>query len=281
MPRPAPRRIRQLEAMRPLLDDLYRAYNRPEFIALDPLAAVRRYASPDDQALVGLIAASLAFGNVKTILASIDRVLALLPSPHADLLAASPKDLARGLAGFRHRYADEHAMRALLLGAQAMLRAHGSLLQGFRAQIAAEDADVQPGLARFSHVLREAGGQPKNYLLADASKGSASKRWHMYLRWMVRRDAVDPGPWHGVVDARLLLVPIDTHMHRFCRGLGLSRRNSADLRTAREVTEAFRVICPEDPTRYDFALTRLGIRRESAAAEALLAAATAARRAAC
>lgn len=278
MPNPVSKHKRQLEAMRPLLDQLYATYNRADYVDLDPLAAVRRFAHPDDQALVGLIAASLAFGNVKTILASIDRVLILLPQPHADLIAATPRELARGLAGFRHRYAGEEAMLALLLGVRKAIAAHGSLEACFRAQCASDDADVQPALARFSEQLRREGGLPQNYLLADAAKGSASKRWYMYLRWMLRQDAVDPGPWHGAVPARALIVPIDTHMHRFCRALGLSRRNAADLRTAREVTEAFRVICPEDPVRYDFALTRLGIRRDTKASEVFLAEAARLRR---
>jgi len=277
MPRPTPRRTRQLHALYPLLEQLYAAYNRSEFVDLDPLATVQHYTAPEDQALVGLIASSLAFGNVKTILASIDRVLELFPNPHADLLAATPREITRGLAGFRHRYADEHAMRALLLGARTMITTHGSLEAGFRAQIASGDEDVQPALARFSAALRDAGGLPRNYLLADAAKGSASKRWYMYLRWMLRKDAVDPGPWHGAVPAALLIVPIDTHMHRFCRALGLSQRNTADLRTAREVTAAFREICPEDPVRYDFSLTRLGIRRDTEATEAFLATAQALR----
>ena len=278
MPRPTPRRTRELHALFPLLEQLYQAYNRAEFVELDPLATVQRYTAPEDQSLVGLIASSLAFGNVKTILASIDRVLHLLPSPHASLIAATPRELARGLAGFRHRYADEDAMRALLLGARHMIATHGSLATCFRAQIKPGDEDVQPALARFSALLRDAGGLPKNYLLADAAKCSASKRWHMYLRWMLRKDAVDPGPWHGTVPTAMLIVPIDTHMHRFCTALGLSRRNAADLRTAREVTAAFREICPEDPVRYDFSLTRLGIRRDTEATEAFLAEARALRK---
>jgi uncharacterized protein (TIGR02757 family) len=76
---------------------------------------------------------------------------------------------------------------------------------------------------------------------------------------MVRRDAVDPGGWEGMSPAQLI-VPLDVHMHRICRALGLTRRQAADLRTAVEITDAFRAFAPDDPVRYDFALTRLGIR---------------------
>ena len=78
---------------------------------------------------------------------------------------------------------------------------------------------------------------------------------------MVRADDVDPGGWKAVSAAKLI-VPLDTHMHRIALTLGATRRNAADMRTAMEITDAFRRISPDDPVRYDFALTRLGIREE-------------------
>ena len=81
---------------------------------------------------------------------------------------------------------------------------------------------------------------------------------------MVRRDEVDPGGWDEVRPARLI-VPLDTHQYRLCTALGFTRRKSADLRTALEITEAFRRIAPEDPVRYDFSLTRAGIRSDKVA----------------
>jgi uncharacterized protein (TIGR02757 family) len=78
---------------------------------------------------------------------------------------------------------------------------------------------------------------------------------------MVREDEVDPGGW-DTVPASKLIVPLDTHMHRICLSLKITGRKQADIRTASEITAAFRTISPEDPVRYDFALTRLGIRNE-------------------
>ena len=89
--------------------------------------------------------------------------------------------------------------------------------------------------------------------------GSACKRLFLFLRWMVRCDQVDPGPWKGV-PAHRLIIPMDTHMHRISRLLGLTERKQADLKCALEVTRFFRNLVPEDPVKYDFALTRPGIR---------------------
>jgi uncharacterized protein (TIGR02757 family) len=246
------------------LDAIYQRYNRPEFIEPDPLAPVLRYPDPRDQEVVGLICACLAFGNVKTILASAERVLAVLPHPHDTLLHGRPHVWEKALQGFRHRYVTGVEMAALLGGMRRVMADHGSLGEAFAAQLSPGDPDVLPALSRWVQELQAGSPLAKNYLLSDPVKGSACKRLLMYLRWMVRHDAVDPGPWRGLVSPALLVAPIDTHMHRMARALRFTRRNTADLTTAREVTRAFARLMPQDPVRYDFALTRFGIRRDPA-----------------
>jgi uncharacterized protein (TIGR02757 family) len=78
---------------------------------------------------------------------------------------------------------------------------------------------------------------------------------------MVRKDEVDPGGW-DFIPASKLLIPLDVHMHRTARSFKFTTRKQANLATVLEVTEAFRAICPEDPVKYDFALTRVGMRKE-------------------
>lgn len=102
----------------------------------------------------------------------------------------------------------------------------------------------------------------RDFLFPDPRKGSACKRHNLFLRWMVRRnDGVDLGIWAVPAPADLV-VPLDTHMARMGRMLGLTRRRSADWRMAEEITAAFRGVCPDDPVKYDYALTRIGILRE-------------------
>ena len=96
-------------------------------------------------------------------------------------------------------------------------------------------------------------------LLAAPVDGSACKRLLLYLKWMVRHDEVDPGGW-TVFSPKDLIMPMDTHIHGIALRLGLTKRKQADLKTAVEVTEAFARLTPEDPTRYDFVLSRFGIR---------------------
>lgn len=305
-------------ALATALEDLYQRLNRPEFIRPDPLQVVHEYRDPRDQELVGLIAASLAFGRVAHILASIGKVLGPMgPSPRRYLLEAAPHCMAKDFAGFQHRYVREAELLGLLGGTARALRNHGSLGACYCTHLRRRDATPQTALVAFAAELRGGAGpapppvdeddalppmdaeddrrgrrsyikkrscvesQPdkrrqvqgvrvKNYLLPDPAQGSACKRLHLYLRWMVRNDAVDPGCWRHVAP-NVLVVPLDTHMHRIARALGLTRRKQADARAAAEITAAFRTIAPTDPVRYDFALTRLGIRRDTALSDFLCA----------
>ena len=143
---------------------------------------------------------------------------------------------------------------------RTQLLRHGSLGDLFRAGVGQGDATVLPALQTWVKALRSDGSR-RSSLLASPAGGSACKRLLLYMRWMLRRDAVDPGCWRFPGSPRLLLVPLDTHLHRAAMELGLTRRKQADLKTAVEITEGLRRLCPEDPVRYDFGLAHLGIRR--------------------
>jgi len=250
------------DALRVHLESLYSRYNRRDYIHPDPLSPVLRFERPDDLEVAGLIAAILAFGNVKHILNSVERVLHQFPEPARQLRTLSVRQVASRLRGFRHRFIDEHELAEMLHGARRLLHEHGSLEACFMTGVASGAEDVHAALVDFVSALRAEASLPANYALPSPEKGGASKRLHMYLRWMIRRDAVDPGPWRGV-PPRLLIVPIDTHMHHIGQRLGFTRRKTADLKTALEITRRFRRIAPDDPVRYDFCLTRLGIRTDT------------------
>lgn len=244
------------------LENLYHIYNHRRYVEPDPLQFLYAYPGLRDRAIVGLIAASLAFGNVKQIIRSVSAVLDRMPSPAQFLEDTSRSKLDRTFAGFRHRYATDNELVALLWGIREAIAVHGSLGQAFADKLRRDDEGILPPLTRFVHELAALGQLSRNYLLPDPARGSACKRLHLYLRWMVRQDAVDPGGWTCLTPDRLV-VPLDTHMHRIGLRLGLTRRNQADARTALEITDAFRRFTPGDPVRYDFSLTRLGIRSDA------------------
>jgi uncharacterized protein (TIGR02757 family) len=248
------------------LASLYRRYNRREYVHPDPLEMVYGYAAPEDQEIAGLISACLAYGRVAQILVSVARVLDLMGSgdtrgsPHAFLGRVTDRDLRERFRPFTHRFTTGQEIAALLIGVKRTIAEHGSLEALFAAGMKREDDTILPALSLFVERLRISAGGPDACpsLLSSPADGSACKRMNLYLRWMVRSDRVDPGPWRRVSPSKLV-VPLDTHMFRIARALGLTRRRQANLKTAVEITRAFALHSPRDPVRYDFCLTRLGI----------------------
>jgi uncharacterized protein (TIGR02757 family) len=232
------------------LDDLYRRYNRRELVHPDPLEFLYRFPVLEDREIAGLIAAGLAFGNVKAILRSVDAVLARMGSSPAQFVDEGT--LRGSMRGIKHRWTAAGEIEALLESVRQVRAEHGSVGAFIERHY---DGDVLAALRSLTDVLSGA-------MLPDARKPSACKRLHLYMRWMVRKDEVDPGGWDFIPRSNLL-VPLDVHMHRIARALKFTNRKQANLATVLEVTEAFRRVCPEDPVKYDFALTRLGMRGES------------------
>ncbi len=231
-----------------------------------------------DRELVALLAASCALGNVKAIRMKLEEALARIGSRPA-LAADDPDDLHARLRGWKHRLFKGEDIARLLVGARAVQRASGSLGKAFEKELARldrsdgeadQDERFREALARFCDRIREAGGLPAPgtqdpsgrrgpaHLLSDVRAGSAAKRLLLFLRWMIRPDdGIDLGLWR--VPAHRLLVPVDVHIHKLSRNLGLTRRPDLSWKTCLEITRALRRFDPEDPIRYDFSLCHMGM----------------------
>jgi len=243
-------------------EKIYAFYNSPRWIHPDPLEFVYHYSKLEDREVAGLVASSLAYGRVGQILKSADLVLEKMgPSPYGFLKSATFGSVKKAFGSFKHRFTTGEELVLMLMGAKRVIERYGSLYACFLAGFNEKDETVLPALIFLVRQLRSVSKGCHNSLLALPEKGSACKKLNLFLRWMVREDRVDPGGWREVSPSKLI-VPLDTHMHRMSRALKLTTRKNADMRAAIEVTEAFRKINPEDPVRYDFALTRLGIRKD-------------------
>jgi len=247
-----------------IFEEMYNKYNRREFVHPDPLEFVLRFNRADDQEIAGLLASSMAYGRVHHILKSLEKVFTVLREPSADLERMSGKELLDALGSFRHRWTTGQELVDLLRGISLLRQEYGSLERCFLKGWKNRDGsgDVIPALDDFVIKMRLASAGKNSSLLSSPSMGSACKRMFLFLRWMVRRDEVDPGPWKGV-PASGLIIPLDVHMHRLSLQLGLTPRRQRDLKCAVRITEFFRKWVPEDPVKYDFALTRPGIRTSS------------------
>lgn len=277
------------ESLRDFLELTYERFNRREYVAPDPLEIVLEYPDIRDREIAALLASSLAVGRAGLIVSALRDIMARMGgSPRDFITAAGSQEMRAAFSGFRYRFFSGDDAAALLLGARSIVDSWGTLgaafsefahAQAFGSPSACGDAPdsagnltAVPALDLFARQIRErsaaaqglpAGAFPfaKN-LFPPPSAGSACKRPFLMLRWLVRRDAVDPGGWEPAL-APLLVQPMDTHMGWVARRLGfISEKAPANLKTALAVTARFREICPEDPVRYDFALTRPGIRPE-------------------
>jgi uncharacterized protein (TIGR02757 family) len=240
--------------------------------AADPVAFAHRFENVHDRELVALVAACVAFGNVRAIRSKLEDLLVRLgPSPAR--ISEDPEALTTRLRGWRHRVFRGEDIACLLAGARAVQQSDGSLGARFsrelarhrRANVVSEHEVLRLALATWCGAIREAGGLVKGgsrrgpaHLLPDARAGSGSKRLFLFLRWMVRRaDGVDLGLWN--LDPASLLVPVDVHIHKLARNLGFTERRALSFRTTREITEALARLDPRDPTGYDFSLCHMGM----------------------
>lgn len=260
---------RGAERLRPLLDAVLARTDAKARVGFDPVEFPRRYADPRDAEVAGLLAASLAYGRADLFRPKVDALLARMgPSPAAFVRALDVARAARLLDGFVYRFNVGTDVALLLLGMGRALREHGSL-EALFAQGLAREGSLHGALAAFTAALRDvdlaalrrAMGPERglHHLLPHPLGTGASKRLLMYLRWMVRGpDAVDLGLWKAVPPSALV-IPLDTHVGRIARHLGLTRRKDLTWRTAEEVTASLRRLDPLDPVRYDFALCHYGM----------------------
>jgi uncharacterized protein (TIGR02757 family) len=252
----------------PRLDALYRDFNHADAIA-DPVNLVRRFASPPDREVAGFCAAALAFGRVASVNGSIETVFGLMgPSPAAFIRSFEPRIHGGAFSSFVHRWTRGPDIVALLWVLRQMLESSGSI-EGFFAEGDDPSApDIGPALTSFSERalaldLRAAYGRvPQRpgvcYFFPRPAAGSACKRLNLFLRWMVRRDAVDHGVWTRIAPSRLV-VPLDTHVIRLGQCLRLTRYRSAGWRMAADITASLRAIDPVDPVRFDFSICHVGM----------------------
>lgn len=244
------------------LDQWVAQYNQPGFIEADPISVPKQFTKLQDIEIIAFWAAMLAWGQRKTIINKAQELIELMEGqPHAFILEHSEQDRERFL-GFKHRTFQATDTLYFLEFLQHHYRQHPSLEDAFARYLRAEDEHVGPALIGFHEYffsLPYAPQRTRKHVATPARKSSC-KRLNMFLRWMVRRDdrGVDFGLWQRIRPAQLLM-PLDVHVERVARRLGLLVRKQTDWQAVLELTAALRRFDPEDPVKYDFALFGLGI----------------------
>jgi uncharacterized protein (TIGR02757 family) len=248
------------------LDKLYTRYNRRELVWSDPLQFVYHYAKPADMEIAAFLASALAYGRVQQIKRSLTDLFGRMGKSPFEFVAGFDRKKRKAMKDFKHRFTDGEVVSDLLALFQMVLDRHGSLEEYFLLGYSPSDQNTIPALSEFCdrllnlYAARYKGQIPRGlrFLLAGPAGGSASKRLNLFLRWMVRKDTVDTGLWKSIEPAKLV-APIDVHMGRLCKILGLYHQSTLSLSAALTITESFAEMEPTDPVKYDFALSRVGI----------------------
>jgi uncharacterized protein (TIGR02757 family) len=239
------------------MDALVARTDVAERIASDPVRFPRRYADARDVEVAAVLAAQLAFGRVDLFGPVVERVLAACGDEGPGAFATRFDSRRAGrLAGLGYRWFREGDFVHLFSTLSAAYRTVDRL--GCLWARAPAAASLGGAIDRLRGFAPAGTSQAFATWFAHPRDGSACKRWCLLMRWMVRRDEVDLGVWSHL-STEDLVIPLDTHVRRVARFLGLTTRVAADWRAAEEVTAGLRRLDPRDPVRYDFALSHLGI----------------------
>jgi uncharacterized protein (TIGR02757 family) len=246
--------------LKDFLDRKVEEYNQPSFIAADPISIPHQFTQLQDVEIAGFFASIFAWGNRRIIINKTTELMALLGNaPYAFIMEHSDADLKR-LLHFKHRTFNTTDLLYCIHFFKHHYSSHTSLEKAFFPDTTG--TSVEAGLNHFHHYffsLPDAPERTKKHIAAPFKK-STCKRLNMYLRWMVRNDdkGVDLGVWKSI-QPKNLICPIDVHVARVARKVGLIQRPVTDWLTALELTEQLRQMDPNDPAKYDFALFSLGV----------------------
>ncbi|MFN8308893.1 MAG: TIGR02757 family protein [Chitinophagales bacterium] len=241
-----------------LLERKYAEFNCEQFIANDPVSIPHRFKRLQDVEISGFFAATLAWGNRKSILASCHRLLELMDDAPFDFITNHKETDLRPFLHFKHRTFNATDVLYFIAFFKEFYKQHHSLEEAFFVKGAVTTEESLRNFHPLFFSLNDAPQRTRKHV-ANANKGSSCKRLNMFLRWMVRQDdnGVDLGCWKQL-NASQLLMPLDVHVDRVARVLGLIKRKQTDFQTVLELTENLRDFDRTDPVKYDFALFGIG-----------------------
>ncbi len=253
------------EVVADLLNAKVEQYNRPDFIANDPISIPHLFTHKQDIEITGFWAAVLAWGQRKTIINKCKSLIEMMDNaPYDFVLNHTEADLKPFLT-FKHRTFNTTDTLYFLHFFQNYYKQYDSLEIAFSQALGPQNINVEAGLVHFHTRFFDLEHSPDRTRkhVATPTRGSSCKRLNMFLRWMVRQDdrGVDFGLWRQISPAQLV-CPCDVHVDRVARKLGLISRPKTDWKTAIELTETLKTLDPSDPVKYDFALFGLGVEGE-------------------
>jgi len=239
-------------------------YNSPSFIAEDPISVPHRFSKQQDIEIAGLFAAIMAWGQRVTIINKANELMKLMDDAPFDFIKNHKEKERKRFSVFKHRTLQPDDVIYLVEVLQAYFQKNGSLEDAFAMHLHDGDDDTYNALAGFhQHLFSHDWVMERTRKhISTPERKSSCKRLNMFLRWMVRKDdmGVDFGIWKKI-SPNQLVIPLDLHVGRVARGLGLLQRNINDWQAAKELTLELKKFDAKDPVKYDFALFGEGVLR--------------------
>ncbi|WP_374507345.1 TIGR02757 family protein [Flavobacterium sp.] len=245
--------------LKSFLDEKVTQYNTRDFIDSDPVQIPHLFSQKEDIEIAGFLAATIAWGNRKMIIKNAHRMMELMGNaPYDFVLSHQEKDL-NDLESFVHRTFNGQDFIVFVKGLQHIYKNHNGLEAVFAQN--QEPFSMQKSIHEFKKLFFNVPHTPRTQKhISDPLNNSAAKRINMFLRWMVRQDnkGVDLGIWKSI-SAATLSCPLDVHSGNVARKLGLLYRKQNDAKALAELDTQLRILDPNDPVKYDFALFGLGV----------------------
>ena len=257
-----------IDDLRQYLDTLVARYETADFIDEDPISIPHAFDDRRDQEVIGFYAALLAWGRRDVMLRKLEELCERMDyAPYRFVRTFDPDNDRKALDGFVHRTFQPIDAFWLTQNLSLALDRYGSMEGLFSAHLSDEPSgqpvrEMLQGVSTTLLTIHDDTPQRLRKHLARPEAGSACKRLNMYLRWMVRPGPVDFGHW-TCLDADDLMLPVDVHVGRQARELGLLTRKTNDWKTVRRLTTVCRHLCTSDPARYDFAFFGIGVQDDS------------------
>ena len=244
------------QTLKEYLDELVKKFENVDFIKDDPIQFPYRYQRIEDVEIAGFIASVFAFGTRKVFIKKLDELFAIMGNkPYEYILNGKFK-----LAGFGYRFLKEEDIVALFEVLHKLYRHEGGLKGLFLRAVKSDDL-MQYICDYFYQNVSAKAGKGFYFAVPNPQNNGAMKRMWMFLRWMIRKSVVDLGVWQDVMKPSQLKIPLDTHVARVSRELGLLSRNAGDKKAVEELTNKLLEFDAKDPVKYDFALFGYGVNR--------------------
>lgn len=245
-----------------ILDEAYYLYHNREFLKDDPLQIPHEFTQLQDIEIMAFFSSILAWGQRKTIINNCRKLVDLFQGKPYDFIQSHNENDLKALLGFKHRTFNDTDLLYFVAFMKYHYEKHESLEDAFTIGMNSSDVDTRGALIGFHDYFTSLEFFPSRTRkhIATPARNSACKRLNMFLRWMVRKDDqnIDFGLWKQIKPSQLL-CPLDVHVERQARALGLITRKQRDFKTVLELSENLRKLDPVDPVKYDFALFGMGV----------------------